>query len=150
MTFSEGTIEFDARGRDLFQKSFLGIAFHGYDNQTYESVYFRPFNFNSSDSVRKIHAVQYAFEPEFGFQQLRETQKDKFESAVIPVGIDPTGWFHVKVEVNKDKVKVFINGFKQSCLEVKTLNQFPLGKKIGIWVGNDSNGDFADLKVTQN
>jgi hypothetical protein len=40
--FTEGTIEFDARGRDVLQKSFIGVAFHGEDNDTYETVYFRP------------------------------------------------------------------------------------------------------------
>ena len=87
LEFSEGIIEFDARGRDVLQKSFIGIAFHGKDNETYETVYFRPFNFQAADPVRKIHAVQYSFEPNYGFQQLRNTRKDEFESAIKPSGI---------------------------------------------------------------
>jgi hypothetical protein len=38
--FAEGTIELDIRGRDLMQRSFVGIAFHG-KGDTYESVYLR-------------------------------------------------------------------------------------------------------------
>jgi len=53
LLLSEGTIEFDAKGRDVMQKSFIGIAFHGIDNETYETIYFRPFNFQSSDSARR-------------------------------------------------------------------------------------------------
>jgi len=44
--FSNGTIELDIRGKDLFQQSFVGIAFHGVDNETYDGIYFRPFNFS--------------------------------------------------------------------------------------------------------
>ena len=43
--FDQGTIEIDVRGRDVLQQSFLGIAFHGKDDKTYEAVYLRPFNF---------------------------------------------------------------------------------------------------------
>lgn len=149
LEFSEGIIEFDAKGRDVLQKSFLGIAFHGTDNETYETVYFRPFNFLSSDSVRRIHAVQYSFEPRFGFQQLRNTEKDKYESAIRPAGTKPTEWFHVKVEVREKKIRVFVNGERQPCMEVTTLNPGGTGKKIGFWVGNSSNGDFANLKISK-
>jgi len=149
LEFSAGTIEFEARGRDVLQKSFLGIAFHGIDSVTYETVYFRPFNFQATDPVRKIHAVQYSFEPDFGFQELRNTQKDKFESAIVPAGISPSDWFKVKVTVKGGMVRVFLNGSETPCMEVATLNSSPLGKKIGFWVGNLSNGDFAGLKLTK-
>src|SRR5215472_17016179 len=35
--FAEGTIEVDVRGRNMPQRSFVGIAFHGKDDNTYES-----------------------------------------------------------------------------------------------------------------
>src|SRR5436190_10812496 len=47
--FGEGTIELDVRGKDVFQQSFVGIAFHGKNDTTYESVYVRPFNFRATD-----------------------------------------------------------------------------------------------------
>ena len=43
--FSNGTIEFDVKGKNILQQSFVGIAFHGQDLKTYDAVYFRPFNF---------------------------------------------------------------------------------------------------------
>ncbi len=149
LEFSEGIIEFDARGRDVLQKSFIGIAFHGKDNETYETVYFRPFNFQAADPVRKIHAVQYSFEPNYGFQELRNTRKDEFESAIKPSGIQATEWFHVKVEVRGNKISVFANGQNEPCLDVTTLNPNTSNKKIGFWVGNNSNGDFANLKISK-
>lgn len=145
--FREGTIEFDVRGKDEFQKSFVGIAFHGADNRTYEAVYFRPFNFRSTDPVRRVHAVQYVFEPHFGFQKLRDTRKDEFESAIRPVP-EPTGWIHAKIETRAGRVKVYVNGAAAPCLDVPTLNPAPTGQRIGFWVGNNSDGEFANLNLS--
>jgi hypothetical protein len=145
--FEEGTIEFDVKGRDILQKSFVGIAFHGIDDSTYETVYFRPFNFQSTDPIRHIHAVQYAFEPNYNFEQLRKTRKDEFESAILPTNTIPTDWFHVKLEVIGNRIRVFVNGHSEPTLNVMTLNPNPKGRKLGYWVGNNSNGDFANLKI---
>jgi hypothetical protein len=146
--FSEGTIEFDARGRDILQKSFIGIAFHGINDTTYESVYFRPFNFQATDPVRKSHAIQYMFEPTFDFQTLRNTQKDVFEAAILPPNIRADEWFHAKIVVNNGRIKVFVNSSLTPCLDVSTLNSNGVGRKIGFWVGNNSNGDFSNLKIS--
>src|ERR1700722_18765388 len=59
LELTNGAIEVDIKGKDTFQLSFVGIAFHGVDDSTFEAVYFRPFNFHSPDPVRKTHAVQY-------------------------------------------------------------------------------------------
>ncbi|MEY4767668.1 MAG: hypothetical protein RL637_307, partial [Pseudomonadota bacterium] len=70
--FSEGIIEVDLKGRDIKDKSYLGIAFHGVDEKTYEAIYFRPFNFQATDPVRKAHAVQYISEPQYPWESLRK------------------------------------------------------------------------------
>src|ERR1700761_1813782 len=62
-SFSTGTIELDIKGKDKPQGSFIGMAFHGSNDSTFEVVYFRPFNFRSTDPVRKGHAVQYVASP---------------------------------------------------------------------------------------
>ena len=49
--FTNGTIEFDVKGRNEFQRSFVGVAFHGLNDTTYESVYFRPFNFIATEII---------------------------------------------------------------------------------------------------
>ena len=61
--FSDGTIEFNVRGENVFQKSFVGIAFHGVGETQFQAIYFRPFNFTAGDSLRKIHSVQYIAPP---------------------------------------------------------------------------------------
>ena len=143
--FGEGTIEFDVRGKDVEQRSFVGIAFDGADDQTFEAVYFRPFNFKSADSAKAGHAVQYVSHPEFKWQKLRAERPGQFEQAVRPVP-DPNGWFHVLLAVDRAKVSVYVNGSPDPCLTVDKLGGLKEGM-IGLFVGNGSGGDFSDLKI---
>ena len=55
--FSNGMLEFDVRGKNVMQQSFVGIAFHASDNNTMDAIYFRPFNFQAQDIERKNHSV---------------------------------------------------------------------------------------------
>lgn len=144
--FSNGTIELDIRGKDVFQQSFVGVAFHGLDNETLDAVYFRPFNFQSTDPVRKIHAVQYVSQPDNSWPVLREKQNGKYEKAVVPA---PNGneWFHAKIVIQYPHVAVYVNGNPEPSLSIDKLNSRKTGK-IGLWVGNNSDGDFANLQIT--
>jgi hypothetical protein len=143
--FSNGTVELDIRGKDVFQQSFVGIAIHGKDNKTFDAVYFRPFNFQSADPVRKIHAVQYVAYPDYSWQLLREKFNGKFEKAVIPL-TNGNEWFHVKITIKYPVVTVFVNGNPEPSLTIEKLNTRTTGK-IGLWVGNNSDGDFANLQI---
>ena len=140
-----GTIELDVRGKDVPQQSFVGVAFHGVDGTTYDAIYFRPFNFKTDDSVRHAHAVQYVSQPTYPWQKLRAEQPGKYEQPVSPAP-DPNGWFHVRVVVAAPQVKVFVNEAKEPSLVVTQLSDRRKGR-VGLWVGNNSAGDFANLKV---
>jgi len=144
--FSNGTIELDIRGKEVFQQSFVGIAFHGVDNNTLDAIYFRPFNFQSTDPGRKIHAVQYISHPDHTWAVLRETQNGMYEKAVIP---SPNGndWFHATIVVQYPHIKVYVNNNPEPSLTIDKLNNRKTGK-IGLWVGNNSDGDFSDLQIT--
>ena len=144
--FSNGTIELDIRGKNIFQQSFVGIAFHGVDNDTLDAIYFRPFNFQSDDPVRKIHAVQYISHPEFTWSVLRERYNGKYENPVIPAP-DGNEWFHVMIEIRYPKVTVYVNGSNEPSLIIDKLNSRRTGN-IGLWAGNNSDGDFANLKIS--
>lgn len=145
LTFGNGTIEVDIKGRNVPQKSFVGIAFHGLNETTMDIIYFRPFNFRSADSVRKIHAVQYVSEPDYGWKRLRDEQNGKFEKGIVPPPEDD-GWFHAKIVVHGQQVSVFVNGNTKPSLTVEKLNTRHDGK-VGLWVGTQSNGEFANLTV---
>lgn len=143
--FTKGTIEFDVKGQDKFQGSFVGIAFHGLNDTTYQSVYFRPFNFRATDPVRKAHAVQYIANPDYDWPKLREDFPNKYEQPVSPEP-DPDQWFHVKITVSEVLISVDVNRGNQPVLEVKPLVHTG-GKMIGYWVGNGSEGDWKNLKI---
>jgi hypothetical protein len=146
VTFSNGIIEADIKGKDVLQQSFVGIAFHGADDKTFDAIYFRPFNFQAQDSVRRIHAVQYVSLPDYDWQRLRKEQNGKYEKANTPA-VNPNEWFHVKIVVQHPQVSVYVNGESQASLQVEQLSKRQTGK-IGLWVGNMSGGDFANLSVT--
>jgi hypothetical protein len=143
--FSNGSIEVDIKGSDELQQSFVGIAFHGMDDNTFDAIYFRPFNFRTDDAVRKIHAVQYISLPDYPWEVLREKFNGKYEKAISPPP-DPNEWFHVKITVKSPLITVFVNGNQEACLTVEKLNNRASGK-IGLWVGNNSGGDFANLQI---
>lgn len=146
VNFINGIIELDIKGKDVLQKSFVGIAFHGKDEKTLDAIYFRPFNFQSSDSVRRIHAVQYVSHPDFPWDILREKQNGKYEKAIISKP-SPNKWFHAKIIVQYPHVSVYVNNSTEPCLSIDKLNDRQNGK-IGLWVGNNSGGDFANLVIT--
>ena len=143
-TFANGTIEFDVRGTNVFQHSFVGVAFHGTDDQTCDAVYFRPFNFKTEDGARRLRAVQSISHPTYTWSKLRQEQPGKFEKSVVPAP-DPNGWFHVRVVVASPKVSVFVNDAKEACLVAERLSDRQSGR-IGFWV-DTGGGEFANLKI---
>lgn len=143
--FSEGVIEIDLKGKDVFQKSFLGIAFHSQNDTVYEAVYFRPFNFHATDPVRKIHAVQYINHPKDTWKKLRDEKNGQFDKAIVKAP-NPNDWFHVRIEITAAKVNVFVNNNPVPDLSVSRLSSYASGK-IGLFTGDDSGGSFANLVI---
>ena len=78
--FSNGTVEFDCKGRNLVGRSFLGLAFHIQNDSTYDAIYFRPFNFSNPDTIRRWRAVQYISLHKFEWDKLREQFPGKYEN----------------------------------------------------------------------
>jgi hypothetical protein len=144
--FAEGTIELEVRGRDLLQRSFLGVAFHGKDDTNYEAVYLRPFNFRADDPARHQHAVQYMASPDFDWPRLRKEFAEEFENPVDP-SVAPTDWVPLRVVVKGPTVQIFVGAVKAPTLEARKLATLT-GGMLGLWVGNNSDGDFANLRIT--
>jgi hypothetical protein len=144
--FKNGVIEFDVKGKNVLQKSFVGIAFHALDDTTYDSVYFRPFNFRSEDPLRRSHAVQYISQPTYTWRKLRAEYTGKYEQPVQPAP-DADAWFHARVVVASPRVSVFVNAVKKPSLVVEQLSERKAGA-VGLWVGDGSGGDFANFRIT--
>jgi hypothetical protein len=143
--FENGTIEIEMRGKNLFQRSFIGIAFYGVNDSIYDAVYCRPFNFLATDSVRHIHAIQYISHPVFTWKKLRETRNAQFEKQIINPPY-PTVWFTMRLEINANTVKAYINQDKNPALVVEKLSTIKKGK-LGIFVADGSGGDFKSIKI---
>jgi hypothetical protein len=146
LSFTTGEIEFDILGRSVpVQGSFLGLAFGVQSQEAYEAVYFRPFNFRSEDPARRFHSVQYIAHPEWTWGRLRQEKPGQFESAIEPA---PDGdlWFHVRIVVGPSKVEAYVDGAAAPCLSVDRLGG-PRTGAVALWVGNNSPGQFANLKI---
>jgi hypothetical protein len=142
----DGAIEVELRGRDIVGQSFLGVAFRGVDDRTYEAVYFRPFNFATTDPERRRRAVQYHSSPDNPWAKLRAEHPNQYESPIAPVP-DPNGWFRVRIVLDGRALSVFVNDAPAPTLAITTLAA-PRPGKVGVWVGNGSGGNFANLKIT--
>jgi hypothetical protein len=146
VTFDYGSIEIDLRGKNVPQGSFLGIAFHGMTANDCEVVYFRPFNFVARDKVAKTHMVQYVYDTTYSWQRLRDEHPGVYEHQ-LAAPPKPDAWFHVRVAVQGHTIKVYVNGATTPSLVVTSLKE-RMDNRIGLWVGNGSDGDFANLKVS--
>lgn len=143
--FKNGTIKIEMRGKNVLQRSFIGIAFHAIDDINYDAVYCRPFNFSAKDSVRRIHAVQYISHPDFTWEKLRKERNAFFEKEIINPP-DPNEWFIMKLVVDTTNVKAYINNAAQPSLIVEKLNNRTSGK-IGLFTADSSGGDFKIIEI---
>jgi glyoxylase-like metal-dependent hydrolase (beta-lactamase superfamily II) len=142
----EGVIEVDLKGKDVAQQSFLGVAFHVVDWTTLDAVYFRPFNFRAGSAEQRAHAVQYVSHPANTWQRLRAERPGQFEQPIDPPP-DPNDWFHARIVLGGGRVEVFVNGAGKPTLSVEDLGAAKSGG-VALWVGNGSDGAFANLRIT--
>ena len=145
-SFSAGTLEVDIRGKDVQGMSFVGVAFHRQDDKNYEVVYLRPFNFRAQDPVRRDHAVQYMVSPEWEWPRLRKEFPEEFENPVDP-SLVPTDWVRLRVVVDGERIRIYAGPVSTPTLEVRKLGKLD-GGMVGLWTGNNSEGDFANLTIT--
>jgi hypothetical protein len=143
--FKNGEITVWMRGKDVLQRSFIGIIFHGLDDKTYDAVYCRPFNFFAKDSVRKIHAIQYVAHPTFTWKKLREERNGVFEKEIVNPP-DPNGWFKMRLVIRDKSVEGYINEATKPSLTIEKLNDRHDGK-IGIFMGDGAGGDFEKISI---
>ena len=145
--FSEGIIKVDVRGEDVKQHSFVGVAFHGKDNKTFDAIYLRPFQFLETDESLRSHGIQYISLPDYTWRALRENYPDKYEHAIEPAP-DPDSWVNVRIVIKDFTISTYINGNLHPALVVKKLTLLTIGA-IGFYVGDRSGGDFANLSITK-
>ncbi|WP_294186391.1 hypothetical protein [uncultured Sphingobacterium sp.] len=149
--FHNGVIELSVAGQPMDQagetaRGFVGIAFRtSGDISKTEIFYLRPTNGRAEEQLRRNHATQYISIPGYPWEKLREESPGKYE-AYADMG--PGEWIKVKIEVNDEKAKLYLNESSQPTLIVNDLKQGKdLRGSIGLWVGPGTLGHFKDLKL---
>lgn len=145
--FSNGILEFDVRGENVEQGSFVGIAFHAKDNETFDAIYMRPFRFQETDEVLRKRSIQYISLPNFTWKDLREKFPQKYENSIDP-SPNPDGWVRVRVVIQGNTISTYINGNSKPSLVVEKLTSLNIGA-VGFYVADTSGGDFANLSITK-
>jgi hypothetical protein len=150
--FTNGVIELDLVGDTLPGaaaefRGFTGLAFRmSQDGTRYETFYLRPRNGRAEDQLQRNHAVQYEAPPDFPWQRLRMETPGKYETyADLVMG----EWTHVKIEVQGDKARLYVNGVAQPTLVVNDLKNGQSKGALALWIGPKTVAHFANLQVTR-
>ncbi|MCG6957635.1 MAG: hypothetical protein LJF04_16720 [Gemmatimonadetes bacterium] len=141
--FHDGTIELLIRGRNDPGRSFVGVAFRGVDDETYDAVYFRPFNFVADNDLSRSHMVQYISHPVNTWSKLRAEHTGQYEKPLASPP-NPDEFFRARIVIEKPTVRVYVGDDTEPSLVVDELTNRD-GGRVGLWVGNGSGGSFADL-----
>lgn len=144
VSFETGTIELDLKGENTPGRSFVGFAFNVQNDSTFEVIYFRPFNFQSEEQIRREHSLQYISHPKNTWRYLRTNFEGQYEGE-FPRRPSPDDWFTVVLKIDDNQVSVFDKETNALLLEVDRLEQ-PHSSKIGFWTGNNSKGSFRNLR----
>lgn len=152
LIFRNGTIEVEVAGTPVAGASnaargFVGIAFRiSNDNSKFDCIYLRPANGRADDQLRRNHSVQYISYPSFPWYELRKQFPGKYESYA---DITSGQWIKIRIEVNGEKAKLFVNDNSQPSLiinDLKTGSDSQGG--IGLWIGPGTEAHFTNMQVT--
>ena len=147
LDMNEGCLALDVKGSNEFGRSFVGIAFRALDADVYDTVYVRPFVFQSDNPEYVANGLQYMSMPEFGWPVLRQRSPGVYEKAVGSRP-DPGEWVHLEVRFGGGRVRAFVNHAREPQLDVALLTSQSAGR-VALWVGNNSSGAFRELRRCQ-
>ena len=149
--FKNGVIKVTVLSRLLenapdFARGFIGVAFRiDESNSKFEGLYIRPTNGRADDQLRRNRSTQYFSYPDFKFDRLRNESAGLYES-YADMGLDE--WINLKIEVQGDKAKLYLNESSQPVLVVNDLKQGTgYSGGIGLWVDVGTEGFFTDLRI---
>lgn len=149
--FKNGIIEVQVLSRLLenapdFARGFIGVAFRiDGRNSRFECMYIRPTNGRANDQLRRNRSTQYFSYPDFKFDRLRKEASGIYES-YADMGLNE--WITIKIEVNGEKAKLYLNGQAHPVLIVNDLKQGAnISGGVGLWVDIGTEGHFTDLRI---
>jgi hypothetical protein len=149
--FRDGVIEVEVAGRPLPDaapdaRGFIGIAFRiQEDLAKFECFYIRPTNGRAEAQLRRNRACQYFSYPDWKFDRMRREVPGHYEAYVDLV----TGaWTRLRIEVDRDKARLFVHEPEQPTLIVNDLKHGPdLKGGVGLYIDNGTEGFFRNLRV---
>ena len=150
--FNQGTIEAEIAGSLSSNASgqargFVGIAWNVQDDKTYDCIYLRPTNGRANDQQRRNHSVQYISHPDWTWYRLRKEMPSKYEAYV---DIVPDEWIKVKIVVEDQSAKLYINEVEQPTLIINNLKTGrEAGGNVALWIHSSTIGRFSNLKITR-
>jgi hypothetical protein len=148
--FQDGTIDIDvsgepASGASAGARGFIGVAFRiGSTPDEYECFYLRPTNGRADDQLRRNHSTEYMSEPEFPWQRLRQETPGVYESYVDLVA---GAWTHLRIEVQGQSAKLFVNRPAEPSLIVNDLKHPAHAGRVALWIGDETDGYFRNLRI---
>ncbi len=150
--FANGVIEFDIAAMNAPEaapdmRGFAGMVFRAApDASRFENFYLRPTNGRADDQLRRNHSTQYTSHPDYPWHKLRKENPGVYESYT---DLEPGVWTKMRIEVEGQKARLYVNGAPQPCLIV---NDLKLGADarglVGLWIGAGAEAYFADLRIT--
>jgi hypothetical protein len=151
LEFTNGTIEVDLAGEpgpsaSVGARGFVGVAFRVQpDRATYDCFYLRPTNGRSDDQERRNRSAQHVSHPVHTWFKLREETPSRYESYV---DIGPAEWIHVKIDVEGQKARLFVNRAAQPVLVVNDVKTGADGRgAVALWFEGSTIARFANLKI---
>jgi hypothetical protein len=85
--------------------------------------------------------------PDYDWPRLRKEFPEEFENPVDQ-SVAPASWVPLRVVIAGAKVQIYAGIVQVPTLEVRKLETLDRGM-IGLWVGNNSDGDFSNLRITR-
>ena len=147
--FQDGTIEADIAVKivtppGVRMPGFTGLAFRMKpDGSGYENVYLRPKNALAEDQAMRNHALQYCYEPDYGWYKLRREWPYVYESWA---DIAPETWIHMRIDVAGRTARVSLNG--KPALVVDGLKGPTLHGAVALWAYAGEESYFANVRIT--
>lgn len=151
--FGNGTIEVElagtpAPGAQGGARGFVGIAWRLQDdNHAYDCFYLRPTNGRADDQERRNHSAQYISHPEWTWYRFRGETPSKYETYV---DIVPDEWIQVRITVEGEKARLYVNGAEQPTLVINDVKSGAAASgKVALWIEGSTIGRFRNLKITR-
>ena len=149
--FRNGSIDVDvagspAKGADESARGFIGVVFRVQPDARFEIIYLRPTNSHADDQLRRNHSTQYSSDPDWPWDRLRKESPGVYESWV---DMQPGEWTHMRLVVHGTDASLYVNRAENPCLVVHDLKLGDVEGSVGLWMGQDTEGYFRNLRISR-